>query len=256
MFTIGCDPELFLKDQRTNKFISIVGLIGGTKQAPMPIGNGCAIQEDNVAAEFCIPPATSFEEFNKSIQFALNDINTRAEKLGLTLANLTASTSFEDDQLKTHAAIEFGCDPDYNAYTGSTNPRPRTENKNLRSAGGHVHVGTENNIFDMVKTMDLLLGMPSVLIDKDEDRRKLYGKAGCFRPKDYGLEYRTLSNFWIWKPETIEWVYHQTLTADQTCVEFNENLTKDNWLTIQQCINNGDKDTARKLVNNYNIPMP
>jgi len=256
MFTIGCDPELFLKDSGTNKFISIVGLIGGTKEKPMPIGMGCAIQEDNVAAEFCIPPATSFEAFNKSIQFALNDINTRAEKLGLTLASLVASTSFEDDQLKTRAAQEFGCDPDYNAYTQAPNPRPKTDNKNLRSAGGHVHVGTENNVFHMTKTMDLLLGVPSLLIDTDEDRRKLYGKAGCFRPKDYGLEYRTLSNFWIWSPSTVEWVYNQTLSADQTCKEFNETLKDDQWSIIQQCINNNDKETARQLVNNYNIPMP
>ena len=256
MFTIGADPELFLKDRGTNKFISIVGLIGGTKEKPMPIGMGCAIQEDNVAAEFCIPPATSFEAFNKSIQFALNDINTRAEKLGLSLANLVASTSFEDDQLKTRAAQEFGCDPDYNAYTQAPNPRPKTDNKNLRSAGGHVHVGTKNNVFHMTKTMDLLLGVPSLLIDNDEDRRKLYGKAGCFRPKDYGLEYRTLSNFWIWSPSTIEWVYNQTLSADQTCKKFNESLTDDQWSIIQQCINNNDKKTARQLVNNYNIPMP
>jgi len=41
--------------------------------------------------------------------------------------------------------------------------------------------------------MDVLLGLPSVLIDPDRKRRSLYGKAGCFRLCPYGFEYRVLS---------------------------------------------------------------
>ena len=88
-FTIGCDPELFLKNHQ-DKLISVVGLIGGTKENPMPIGNGCAIQEDNVAAEFCIPPCATEDEFVSSIMYALGDIDQRAQALGLTMAALTA----------------------------------------------------------------------------------------------------------------------------------------------------------------------
>jgi len=254
-FTIGCDPELFLKNHH-DKLISVVGLIGGTKEEPMPIGNGCAIQEDNVAAEFCIPACDSEDMFISSIQYALSDIHIRAEKLGLTMAALTASASFDKDQLMSRKAREFGCDPDYNAYTMRTNPRPKATDKTLRSAGGHVHVGTTHAHPNIIKAMDLFLGVPSVVLDKDERRRQLYGKAGSFRPKPYGVEYRTLSNFWIWDKNTISWVYHQVATCIEKCESFISSTTEEDRIKIQECINNNDKDTAKQLISTWSIALP
>ena len=53
-----------------------------------------------------------------------------------------------------------------------------------------IHVGYENPDVDtslaLVKYMDVFLGIPSVVKDKDKKRRSLYGKAGCFRLTDYG----------------------------------------------------------------------
>ena len=45
--------------------------------------------------------------------------------------------------------------------------------------------------------MDYTLGLDSLLLDSDTRRRSMYGRAGSFRFKEYGIEYRTLSNFWI-----------------------------------------------------------
>lgn len=254
-FTIGADPELFFKNKE-NKLISVIGKLGGTKEEPFPIGEGCAIQEDNVAAEFCIPPCNSAKEFISSIHYSLSDIQIRAEKLNLTLAKLIASHSFDKDQLDHPQAQRFGCDPDYNAYSGRPNPRPRTENKSLRSAGGHVHVGTDKNPRNLVKTLDLFLGVPSVLLDRDEERRKLYGKAGCMRFKPYGIEYRTLSNFWIWEERTIDWVYHQVAEAIKYCDEFNKERTETDQEQIIHSINNNDKETAKSLVNRWSLVLP
>ena len=54
----------------------------------------------------------------------------------------------------------------------------------------HIHIGYDNNNIDaslrLVKYLDLYLGVPSVLKDKDKRRRSLYGKAGCFRLTSYG----------------------------------------------------------------------
>lgn len=222
----------------------------------MPIGNGCAIQEDNVTAEFCIPPCATEDEFVSSIMYALGDIDQRAQALGLTMAALTASASFDKDQLMTRKAREFGCDPDYNAYTMSVNPRPRAADKTLRSAGGHVHIGTKHNHFNIIKTADLFMGVPSLLLDSDTERRKLYGKAGCLRSEPYGVEYRTLSNFWIWDKNTIKWVYHQVSTCIDRREEFIASTTEADRLKIQDCINNNDKDTAKQLINTWSIALP
>lgn len=254
MFTIGADPELFFKQD--SKFISVVGLIGGTKREPMDIGAGCAIQEDNVAAEFCIPACNSAADFIKSINYAVSDIQQRANKLGLSLATLTASAVFDEDQLQTQQAQEFGCDPDYNIYTGQANPRPKARNKALRSAGGHVHVGTKKDPFHVIQALDLYLGVPSVLIDKDTQRRKLYGKAGCYRPKPYGVEYRTLSNFWIWNNDTIKWVYHQVNDALEAAEDIHYNFNDEMTDEVITCINTGDKKLASKFIDIYDIIMP
>lgn len=66
----------------------------------------------------------------------------------------------------------------------------------------------ETNLFNevaderqrLVPLHDIFVGNTGVLIDRDPgaaERRENYGRAGEYRLPDYGLEYRTLSNFWL-----------------------------------------------------------
>ncbi len=247
LFTIGCDPEFFLK--YGDKTISAIGVVGGSKDAPRPIGSGCAVQEDNVAVEFCIPPAESCEQFYNSIMYSLDTIMKELPE-GLSFKH-TASEVFDDDQLDNPQALEFGCDPDYNAWTGTKNPKPKATDKALRSAGGHVHIGVNDvDPIQLIRAMDLFVGVPSIKLDSDTRRRELYGKAGCYRPKPYGAEYRTLSNFWIWDKKLIEWVYHQTSRAVDFVKQGNKLSVKDG-VMIQQCINQADHKTYDFLTHKY-----
>lgn len=257
LFTLGADPELFLRSQE-GLYISSIGKFGGTKQQPKNVGKGCAIQEDNVAVEFNIPPARSLLEFDESLQYSLNVLQERAKELNLMLA-IDASAEFSPEQLASPQAKEFGCEPDFNAWTMQQNPRPTAVNQSLRSCGGHVHVGTDLNIIDVIRAMDLFLGCPSTIMDKDTRRRELYGKAGAFRNKPYGGEYRALSNYWLKSSDTIKWVYDQTERALNWVVENTEDHSvdwpKDVSGAIQHCINKGDKDAYMFLDKKYGFGL-
>lgn len=213
---IGADPELFLRTI-SGKMISAVGLIGGTKDQPLPLEvPGCAVQEDNVSAEFNIPPSDNLDDFKRHINYVKSHLSDKAQKMGLLLADHVASYSFDNDQLESWQSQVFGCEPDMCAWTGRENPRPFSTDFNLRSCGGHIHVGSDLDPDMVIRSMDLHLGVPSITLDPDTHRRSLYGKAGACRRKPYGVEYRTLSNFWIWSDELISWAWEGT----QKAVEF------------------------------------
>jgi hypothetical protein len=262
-FKLGCDPELFLIDV-TGKLRASCGLIGGSKRDPMPInalGDGYAVQEDNVAIEFNIPPASNAEEFVSSIKKTVDYLSKSVKNMhGFTIDTRSAAY-FPMEELVSPAALEFGCDPDFNAWTLRRNPRPKASDATLRSCGGHVHVGYSSKDIDpirLIRSMDLFLGVPSVLMDKGELRKKLYGKAGAFRQKIYsngeqGVEYRTLSNFWALDERLSKWVWDNTEKAINAVEsQFSIEDYKD---SILDAIDNNNKDAARFLVNECKLEV-
>lgn len=257
--TIGCDPEVFLKEINSDKFISAIGLIGGSKKYPKPITNeGHFIQEDNVSAEFNIPPCKTAEEMVKHITFVKDYIEDTIAKPNGLIVCVVPSALFDPDQLANDTALEFGCDPDENAWTNETNEINRKGvDAALRVAGGHIHIGYDNPdrrlSKELIKAMDIFLAVPAILIDKDTRRRLLYGKAGAHRFKKFGVEHRTLSNFWIETPELISWVYKQVHAA----VEFvNYGGIITNPEQIVEAINTNNIELAIQIVEDYRISLP
>lgn len=192
---VGADPEAFLVNTK-GEFISAIDKIGGSKIEPMDVGDGIALQEDNVAVEWNILPSKTVDEFIAQNELAMSKIQDLIKSQGLFL-DLSASAMFTPRELEHPRAQSFGCDPDFNAWTGKINPRPTTNDPTLRVCGGHIHIGAKADRINVIKAMDAICGVPMSFVDKDTLRRKLYGKAGAFRPKEYGVEYRTLSNFWL-----------------------------------------------------------
>ena len=255
-FTIGCDPEIFVCDN-TQTVRSIIGKLGGSKDhpLPLPIGDGFAVQEDNVALEFNIPASSSRESFIKNVCLATEFLEqAMIDRYGLNFFHKSA-VSFPNEELTDPAAFVFGCDPDYNAWTKKKNPRPKADDPNLRSAGGHVHIGLNGqDPLQVVKACDLYLGVPSVLLDEYGDlRRPLYGKAGAYRIKPFGVEYRTLSNFWVFTPELIGWVHDGVSRAlEAVSNNFDFDALRD---PILEAINNNNKDVAAELVSQYQLQL-
>ncbi len=255
--TVGTDPEFFLFSQLENKFISPVGMFKGSKHEPQPItDNGHAIQIDGVSVEFNIPPCRTAADYHKEIKFVVDYIkNTIATPRNLIVSN-AATAMFTNDQLDCPEAWEIGCMPDINAWTLNIN-NPKNYDSNLRASGGHVAVGYDNPneevSLNLIKAMDLFLAVPSVLLDKDNRRRELYGKAGAMRFTPFGCEFRTLSNFWIFNEELTKWVFNQTIKA---CEFVNIDGFISNQDEIIECINTGNKELAKEILDDYKIELP
>src|SRR5690606_16421026 len=82
----------------------------------------------------------------------------------------------------------LGCTPDYNAYNGDMPNPPPDGDKPMRTASGHIHIGIPDKFLDawggkdgawlnpFVRHLDYALYVPSLLWDKDEERRQMYGQ--------------------------------------------------------------------------------
>lgn len=216
---IGADPELFIFDTGINQHVSAHTFLPGTKADPVEVPKG-AIQVDGVAAEFNIEPASTKKEWKENIFHVRRLLKLITEKHNKNYV-LTATPSVTFDQAYfdalPHSVKLLGCEPDFDAYTGKTNPKPFTDLP-MRTGSGHLHIGWTNNedtqsepylqkCCEMVREFDFAFSHVSKTWDKDERRRTLYGAPGAFRPKPYGFEYRPLSNAWLNQEWSIDFVY-------------------------------------------------
>ena len=250
---LGSDPELFLVDTLGN-FKSSVGLIGGSKEKPRPVLDrpGFAVQEDNVALEFNIPPSKSRQDFIDNLSTMITFLEGEVGKMGLKLS-IIPSARFPKEQLDNDQSRTFGCDADFNAWSMEQNPKPICSDATFRTCGGHIHFTTQLPLVQVIRAMDLFLAVPAVLLDPDTERRNLYGLAGCYRATKYGGEYRTLSNFWLKNKDLMGWAWDRTEAAF-AYVEKNREFDDEDFLIeraldIEQCINNSDKELAQELMN-------
>lgn len=241
---IGADPEVFLRDTTSGKIVAAIGKLGGTKQKPLKCKHG-AVQEDNVLAEYNIDPASTEDEWVFYHQTMLREIMRRTSCETV----IKASHSFDIGYLQSlgKQAVELGCEPDFCIYEDEQNDKPNPFQA-LRTAGGHIHIATQHDAAQVVKACDALLGVPSVLLDDDTQRRTMYGKAGCYRKKPYGVEYRSLSNFWLRDEHVMRWAFRNAVTAARGVGHRFEGA--------RPIIDENDVYGARKFVERYNIPMP
>lgn len=257
---IGADPELWIVDNKTGKPISAEGLFEGTKANPYKVEHG-AIQVDGMAAEFNINPANNAYEFTRNILSVLcalrDEIARRNPDLDFSFSFASvAHFGAKYIQAQPEHAKELGCTPDFNAYEGGeANPTPDADMP-FRTASGHIHVGWGED-FDVLnrehieaccmfsKQMDCFVAGPMLSLEGADGkiRRELYGKAGAFRPKPYGVEYRTTSNVWLSDVGLISKVFYQTKEAFQTLVDGYRSFEDDYYKNARKEINAGVWDS-------------
>lgn len=224
---VGADPELFVKHVELKKIVPVCGLIGGTKDAPLPFEKqvtrlnelgAYAYQEDGCAFEFNVPATTAGDRFAANMRSVWFQIRELLAAKGLE-PQIKSEHVFHSNQLLVTQAQTIGCSPDSSAYAaeGDETRKALTIQQfgNRRFAGGHIHLGYDKKVPVpvMVRFMDLLIGLPSLRWDKQGMRRQYYGLPGLYRDKPYGLEYRSLSNYWVRSAATKDGLYAHLLSA-------------------------------------------
>jgi len=220
MITFGSDPEFMLT--RDGEYCSAIGVVQGDKENRINI-QGHEFFWDNVMAECAVKPSKSKQETLKNFQEFLGIYADMVRPYKLTTQ---ASQAYPDSELRHDGAREVGCDPDWCVYEMKLMDAPKAEikNGNFRSCGGHIHLGDTGKVLRtdeesplfVVHMLDLFIGVPSLWLDRDPSspaRRSLYGQAGRYRVTDYGLEYRSLGNFWLQSPQLVGLIYDLAVFA-------------------------------------------
>lgn len=259
MIKIGADPEFFVQFQRHIMSAHVFDF--GTKEKPMKTDNG-TVQVDGTALEINVTPATTREEFIKNFFAVKTDLEVMLYDLE-PRAKIVARPSVFFGRRKLAqlppAVSMLGCSPDWDAYEIKPNPAPNASLP-FRTGSGHIHlswveaVNPKNK--DHIKTcatiareLDYTLGLPSLIWDKDNRRRELYGRAGAFRPKSYGMEYRVLSNAWCTTAMHVGWIFDAAKrTVEQTLSNGYHSLFHNRYgFTARNHINRNDPSWVSSL---------
>lgn len=211
---IGSDPEVFVQDGKGNMLPAFLflGSKANTKQrspTTTVIYGGHKLYWDGYQAEFETGAQHCLGYHVDSIYAGLQGVYNEARKhdpnaklLGKTVVDV--STDMLNEARDEH--VEFGCMPSFNAY-GMKGAQVPGRLVPFRPAGGHIHFGigkaNEETIHKMVKALDAITGVMCVSLfegHEDNRRRELYGLPGEYRLPPHGMEYRALSNAWLFHP--------------------------------------------------------
>ena len=220
---VGADVEAFLYNTRYDRAEACVGILPGTKEKPSPLKGlrkGFAVQEDNVMPEFNIPPAGDGKKFATNIANAKKGVRMLLpEHRDLVFK---PAMLFADKQLTSPQAKLIGCDPDFDAYQGGAMRRGAPPLTKWRNAGGHIHLGGDFQCPDFVAALfaDLVVGLAGGTVGVRRSKRDLwYGRPGVYRPKPYGIEYRSPSCMWATSSNATKYAGHYAIVLAKWLTE-------------------------------------
>jgi hypothetical protein len=277
--TMGGDPEYFVADSN-GKILNADAFFPG-KENPIKVKSRrenvqSELFFDGIQAEMAVAYSTCREYLADNIRWCWEAALAKIPSDHKIVLKPSAKIQREVIEQADPEARRFGCAPDFNAYTLTTNtPEMDASRHPFRYAGGHLHLGvpdkgyrtkddpylrmatTEEGHLRIIKFFDLLVTIPTLLLDNGPGarrRRSKYGKAGCFRPTPYGVEYRTPSCWWLKSPLTVSIVYGLarlawTVVALGMDGAFAQAVGADEE-TVSGCINESDVSTVKKLWGN------
>jgi hypothetical protein len=259
----GCDPEGFFK--RDGK---IIGAERVLPEEGLGVVGHPVVNLDGVQYELNPFPGISVHQLGNNLNYCFTKL--KQQMLDYPYVQFCWDTLVEVERGELEAlspkARELNCEPSKNIY----GEKPITVNGTSyrkRSAGGHMHFGLHDTaIYDgisndergrLIPLFDVFVGNSGVLLDRapgQAERRENYGRAGEYRPKPYGVEYRTPSNFWLRNYSIMDFMYGMANIAvsvlDST-IKGIEDLEGELIETVDinkviEAIDNNDYELARK----------
>jgi len=268
---LGTDPELFLASG--NKIVGSERLVGETGFSD----SYSTVVPDGVQIELHPSPSTCRQSLASFLANSLDLVRRKMDEVGGMSVNFEAVVKVSQEELDalSDKSKVFGCAKSENIYDMGADVKINAATYLKRHAGGHIHLGLENRaatiyargwngtdagaiVTDhrkrLVPLLDAFVGNTCVLLDRNPEaveRRKHYGRAGEYRLPKHGLEYRTLSNFWLRSYPLMSFVFG---IARQPVGILSDTLGGYNFEAallgavdqskVQQAINNNDVDLA------------
>ena len=215
---MGTDPEFFIFERIGNKhkIITADKVLPG-KENKLSYYEG-KVFFDGVQAEINPRANTCRETVAGYIKKLLEKayIETTKKYDNVVFAPLGTIKLTKEDLVGVDGeCLRFGCSPDMNIYSGDSLDYPNGKRFLYRFSGGHIHIGFNTSSFQtvmkekmkvqkLIKMLDAVVGTMSVALvptRMEKFRRNFYGKPGTFRIQPHGMEYRTLSSFWMVSPQ-------------------------------------------------------
>jgi hypothetical protein len=249
----GTDPEGFFVNSEGN----VVGSERVIPRKGFHFKGHPSVVRDGIQLELQPRPSPSIYHLAHNISNCLSQLDLELRcypGLSYTFAQSVEVTGEEFSQLSPESRM-LGCAPSENIY-GLRGMDVDAERYAVRNGGGHIHMDlTGTHIYSngrderhrLVPLCDIFVGNTCVLLDRhvgNVERRKLYGQAGEYRLPRYGVEYRTLSNFWMHNTTLMSFVFgmasvavsilEETLTGNDLEQELVQTVNIDNVINAIQ----------------------
>ena len=254
MLTLGCDPEVFL--QSGGELLPAFEVLPKKGDSP--------VFWDGFQAEFATKAKSSVRELRDEIELGLQRLLTTA-RIKRPQADFLAQdvVGVEDayfDKLPLEY-VQLGCDPSLNIYGEQGQIPGDARHLPWRFAGGHIHFGHPHltgaadrgrAAADVVADLDKILGIWSVGVagpyEALQKRRTFYGLAGEFRIPPHGVEYRSLSNFWLASPEMFELTFGVAERVFMSSIVGAAKFWLNDFKLTKHTINSYDVAMARRMI--------
>ena len=215
---IGVDIELVPKSftqsgvtwpERARQLVHAHQVLG-TKTQPTTDA-GFTYHPDSVGIEFATPPCRTASDLSDALHHAVGWLE---DLLGYELAYMPGdmvhcSELFDAvavlDRQALATMMQFGCDPDF--IGGAQRDVPAViKRSDVRELGGHLHVDTT---LEPASAADALAHHLLAEYHATAVRGSWYRVPGLYRPKPYGLEYRSLGASWAGQPTLVQEIFER-----------------------------------------------